>query len=211
MSDLRGKLGDVVYTRGRGGLMTRQYLRPHDPHTDAQQAVRANLAAASRAFRALSPAQTAAWQAYADSLVRHDPISGTLYHPSAWNAFNALALKLLQMRPDSTLPSLPPAEPFPGDTLVVTAEITGGYLVWTASAPNAPDITTELLAQRLRGTLRKPDPRQYRTQAFFAFTADTLTAATPPLPGRFALAYRFVHARTGQRTPLFPLPPLPGM
>jgi hypothetical protein len=138
-------------------------------------------------------------------------VSGEPYHPTAWNAFLALALKLLQIDPDGALPALPPAGAFMGDTPVVTAEVTGGYLVWTASAANAPDVTTELLAQRLRGPYRRPDPRQYRTQAFFAFTAGTLTAATSPLPGRVALAYRFVHTRTGQRTPLFPLPPLPGM
>jgi hypothetical protein len=83
--DVRGKLyfdpegpargpGAYVYQRTRAGwgnipedksgrLQLRRWVRPYDPHTPAQIAQRARMAAGVAAWHALSPEARAAWRA----------------------------------------------------------------------------------------------------------------------------------------------------
>ncbi len=79
-------------------------------------------------------------------------------------------------------------------------------VTFTASAPNAPGVITELLLQPLPSPNRTPKPRDYRTQAFVAFTPENLTATIPVEPGCYAAAYRFVDPATGRSTMLVALP-----
>lgn len=72
---------------------------------------------------------------------------------------------------------------------------------FTASAPNAPGVTTELLLQPLESAVRRTYLEKYRHAAFFAFAAGALSVEVPvPTPGWYACGYRFVNTATGQDT-----------
>jgi hypothetical protein len=113
-----------------------------------------------------------------------------------------LAIRFLQVNPQGTIPRLPPATPFAGDGLVVSVEGLEGAVRFGASQPHLPDVTTELLVQRLLSVHRRTYLERYRTQGFHAFG--------PPLElplrtGLYACTVRFVRVSTGQATRLVEL------
>ena len=56
-----GRKGAVVYVNSRHGKVARQYVRPANPRTPAQQAHRDNVRAVSARWRSLTAEQKAAW------------------------------------------------------------------------------------------------------------------------------------------------------
>ena len=75
-----------------------------------------------------------------------------------------------------------------------------GALTLTASQPNAQGVVTEVLTQPLANARRKPRERDWKTAAFVAFAAGSLTRTLALPTGAYAVAYRFVNAATGQAT-----------
>lgn len=65
ISDLRGKLQNVVFTGSRSGLNIRTRVKPTNPNTSFQSAVRAFFAVFTVAFRSLSEVNIALWNATA--------------------------------------------------------------------------------------------------------------------------------------------------
>jgi hypothetical protein len=116
-----------------------------------------------------------------------------------------LAVKFLQINPSGTVPVTPPAGPFLGDTITVTAVADTGKVTFTASGPNALGVRTELLLQRLPGRNWNPQPGGYRSRGFVNFTGGSLSSDVPASPGWYAAAYRFVSVATGQATRLAPI------
>ncbi len=57
-----GRKDDVVYFKGRTGLVVRQYVRPRDARTPYQLQHRENFAAVCRRWRTLTADQRAAWR-----------------------------------------------------------------------------------------------------------------------------------------------------
>jgi len=204
--DLRGKAGSVVLQKGRSGLSVKPRVTGKNPRTPAQQAVRGYMAKAAQTYRSLTPAQLAAWQAYAQTVTHVNEVEGNSYHPAANSVFAGLAVKFLQMNPTGAVPTTPPASAFIGDSITVTAASpSAGTVVFTASGSNTLGVTTELLLQPLKSPARTPNPKDYRTKAFQAFASVTTKSLTVP-PGTYAAAYRFVKTATGQVTPLVTLP-----
>lgn len=204
--DLRGRAGSVVVSKGRTGLVVKPRTTSKNPRTTPQQAVRSHFSKAASTFKNLTTTQLAAWQAYALSIDKVDPVSGQTYHPTAINAFLALAAKFLQNNPGGTIPVTPPSSAFTGDTITLSVTPGTGQVTFTASAGNAIGVTTELLLQRLVSKNRTPDPRAYRSKGFNFFTSGTLNKVVTVQPGYYAAAYRFVNTSTGQATVLQTLP-----
>lgn len=197
---LHGKAGNAVFAHTRTGVVLRPRTMPANPRTPAQVAARERLTQAASAFRALTPAERQAWAVYAASLLVYPRDSGAPYAPAANSVFIALASKRLQAVPGAPIPTVPPAAPFFGDNLTLAASAGAGGITFTASAPNAAGVLTELLWQPLVNGGRTPQPRQYRTQRFAAFAAGALSVTLPAAPGWYAAAYRFVREATGQET-----------
>lgn len=197
---LTGKAGGAVFVRTATGVVLRPRVVPRNPRTPAQTQARENLARAVAAYRALTPAEAQAWRDYAATQYRVDPRGGTARPMTAYGAFVGLAGKFLQVTPTGAIPTMPPAFPYSGDQITVSAAGGVGAIVFTASGPNAPDSRTELLLQPLRFGSQAPQPRAYRTQAFAAFAPGALSATLPAAPGWYAAACRFVRADTGQET-----------
>jgi hypothetical protein len=202
---LHGKVGNVVFAQTRTGLVVRPRTSPRDPRTPAQAASRERLAHASATWRTIAPAQFAAWRAYAQTLTRVSPVGGPPYVPAPHNVFTALVAKFLQVSPDGPIPLDPPAYPFFGDGIEVTAAPTSGGITFTASAPNSAGIVTELLLQPLAHAGRAPKANLFRSQAFVAFTVGSLSHTVPAAPGAYCPAVRFVRAATGQEANIVPL------
>jgi hypothetical protein len=203
---LRGKAGNVVFMQTRFGVTFRPRIVPANPRTPAQTASRGRFARASAAWRTISPEQHAAWTAYARTLVRFPADGGPPTIPAPHNVFTALATKFLQANPEGSIPLDPPATPFFGDGITVTATAGTGGITFTASGPNSAGIVTELLLQPLVNVARAPIPTRYRAQEFVAFAPGGLSRAVAVPPGAWAPAVRFVRAATGQEGPLIPLP-----
>ncbi len=205
IEQMAGKDGKVVARRSKFGTVFTPYVIPTNPNTNAQETIRGFFGRSARAFRALTPEQVAQWKAYAETLEFRDPVTGKLYNPEDINAFMQLAIKFLQVQPGGTIPVTPPANPFLGDTITLTASSTPGRVVYSASGPNALGVRTELLLQRLRGRNWNPQPGNYRTRGFVNFTGGSLSSEVTVTPGWYAAAYRFVSLATGQATDLVPI------
>lgn len=162
---------------------------------------------ASETWNTLSCAQAAAWNQYGESLIRHSAFDGQAYRSTGFNAFVALSVKILQMDPEATLPMSPPQGEFLGDSILLSMGTTSGAIVFTATGANSPGVVTELMLQRMPNIRRKVG-KQYKAEAFVAFTAGSLSHILPAEPGAYAGAYQFVEASTGRVTGILPLPPL---
>ena len=84
-----GKIGNFVGLTNRSGQCLRALVTPANPNTAKQQGVRADFATLAAAWSGvLTPAQRAAWAAYAATLSYTSKI-GTVYTISGFNAYVA--------------------------------------------------------------------------------------------------------------------------
>lgn len=207
VNEVRGKMGTDVYSKSRSGPTARVKGSVHNPKTGAQRTVRGNLRSASKAYKNMSTSQAAEWQAYGETIIRHNPLTGGTYTSAGINAFVELATKFLQLNPTGTIPMTPPTTEFVGDTITVSAESeTPGQIEFTATAPNASGVTTELLIQQLPSQNREPNPNGYKHAGWKAFASGGLTTTVNVTSGYYAVAYRFVKTATGQATDLIEIP-----
>lgn len=61
----RGRVGSVIYCKGRYGNVAREYVPPYNPQTPQQQSHRQNILAVSRRWRTLSLDHCGTWRALA--------------------------------------------------------------------------------------------------------------------------------------------------
>lgn len=203
VGDVRGKVGNTVFAAARSGPTIRLRVKPVNPRSAAQTAVRAALTAAARSFEGMTAANVALWETYAAGITKVNPVSGASYHPSAIAAFMALATKFLQITPGGTIPQTPPATPFDGDTITVAVTETANTLVYTASNSNEADAQTECLYQLLAGPNRKPSPDAYKSGGFLdAVSPGSLVKNITVPVGWYSCAYRFVKDTTGEQSGL---------
>lgn len=212
-------IGPYVVVRGRSGPVVRKqavYKRRSTPEQAVQEG---RLKAVAAVWSEFGAAEAQAWNGYAATIEKRDGVTGVAYSPSGYNAFSALAYRILQMDPTAAVPHWPPTGTFLGDSVVVSVssvaqaslpanpDIAGteacttgdhaGFLTFAASAPNAPGVVTELMLQRLVNVRRTPTA-QYKSAAFVAFDTTHLSASVPVEPGIYASAYRFVERATGR-------------
>ena len=205
-SVVKGRIGNTVFVEMPNvGTVMRQWVYPSDPRTPAQIAFRDRVTQAARAFKALSSSEHSQWIAYAKHVAELRRLRGESGAPQPINVFIPLATKILQMNSTAEIPRTPPTSDFLGDTVVMRANGISGNVRFTASCPNGPSATTELLLQPLKSANRTPMPTFYRHQAFAAFTESSLYYDIPLKPGYYAAAIRFVHSVTGQVSDLVQL------
>jgi len=65
VADIRGKVGDEIYSRNRGGAFVKAYVSPVQPDTAMQITARADMAAAVAAWQSLSDTERNQWNTYA--------------------------------------------------------------------------------------------------------------------------------------------------
>jgi hypothetical protein len=84
VSQIRNKLGGVVFTQSRYGATIRRRVKPTNPRTTAQVTVRGNFSSASKGWNALTSTQMATYISWAASNAFTDKFGGT--HNLAANA-----------------------------------------------------------------------------------------------------------------------------
>jgi len=94
-SEIRGKVGGKVYSRNASGAFVRQYVKPVNANTALQQAVRNNFASLSGAYRNLTDAQRATYEAMKSFYKTTDSV-GNVITPTAPQLFNRLNGVLIQ-------------------------------------------------------------------------------------------------------------------
>ncbi|HRF60885.1 MAG TPA: hypothetical protein PLH94_13350 [Fimbriimonadaceae bacterium] len=195
-----GSSGPVTFKLVRGQTFITERTSPTNPSTAGQQAARSRFTTSSRAYKAFSAAQVAAWDDYAAAATERDAITGGRRFKDGMNAYVALATKYLQVTPAGTAPTSPPATPFTAPGVTLTAVGASGKVTFTASGPLPATVRAELLLQKLASANRKPQKGAYRSKAFASFPIGGLSQDVTVPPGHYAAAYRFVNASTGQAT-----------
>jgi len=92
--DGRGKIGGHVASKNRAGSYFRTKVTPVNPQTAAQAAVRNRLSGLSSAWRGLTAAQRAAWNAATSDFAKTD-IFGDIKNPTGFNLYQRLNNNLL--------------------------------------------------------------------------------------------------------------------
>lgn len=87
--DGRGKLGGHVYSKNRGGSYVRTKVTPVNPQSAAQSGVRNNFTSIAQSWRALTPAQIAAWNSAVENF-KTTNVFGSLKTPSGMNLYMRL-------------------------------------------------------------------------------------------------------------------------
>jgi hypothetical protein len=134
-----GKLGGAVFSHGRNGQIMRRHAIPTQPRTNAQKAVRNQLAALSSAFRNLGATTIAGWNALASGVTRKSKL-GTTYHPTGQQLYvscgknlAAIGIAIGNMAAPTipTIPALPSfsiTAPSPGATVTTLPLVFGAAL-----------------------------------------------------------------------------------
>ncbi|HZH97545.1 MAG TPA: hypothetical protein VEX38_01125 [Fimbriimonadaceae bacterium] len=199
LSQARGRVGNDLIVKTRGGWAVRPRPKYKQfPHPEAA-AARARLRQAVDAWYSLDLPQVEAWRAYARTVRKTDSLTGEHYSPIAYNVFVGLTTRFLQATPGGEIPLWPPTTDFPGDDVVLEVEAIAGGVRFTASGPNTPGVTTELMVQKLPNIRRSPT-KFYKSAAFHAFIPESPQAELELDPGVYCFAYRFVHVQDGQST-----------
>lgn len=202
---MSGRMGGVVYKSTKFGTEMAEFEAPSNPNTAAQQAVRGNFKKSTQQWRTLSPAEAAMWRAFAAGEYVEEYITEKRYKPTGFNAFVKLSAKWYAVNASGTAPSTPPAAAFAGDTITITAEAgEAGFIDFNASAPNAANVTTALLIQRVPNPNADPVDGAYKIGKYFRFVTGTLQTQVAVAPGYYAVGYQFVNTATGQvSSPVF--------
>jgi hypothetical protein len=199
-ADLRGTVGKSVLAQTKYGLAVRGKPKYKYPVQPAVKESADRFSAAQNIWSALTFDQAQAWQRYAQTITKTEPVTQKTYSPTAHCAFIALATKYLQVNPAGSVPVLPPDSDFLGDDVVLEIlETLPTGVRFRASGANASGVVTEILAQRLPNVRRSPT-KFYKSAAFHSFASGALDFDLSLDEGVYAFAYRFVRAETGQST-----------
>lgn len=87
---LSGKLGGMVFAFNQGGQYVRQYVKPVDTNTVAQQRARTRFSASSGGYHSLLPSVKALWGAFATN-VFNPKVGSNMGQISGFNSYVSLA------------------------------------------------------------------------------------------------------------------------
>jgi len=195
VGSLSGRLGNAVLCRmDDGQVVVRQRVMPFDPATPAQRHIRELQRRARLAWSGLSMAEQLAWQVYAETLAQSTE-RGSLRADLLYRSLN---VKRWQIDPGFPSLQTPPASVFLGDAVGVAVSAIAGGVRFTASGPNQPGVTTELLTAPVGSWLARPNLNAFRSRGFVEFAAGVLSRDVTLPKGKHACGVRFVLTATGQ-------------
>lgn len=138
-----GKINGFVASRNRAGAYFRTKVTPVNPQTASQNAVRQRLTGNAQAWRGLSEAQRASWNAAVSGFARTD-IFGDLKNPSGFNLFVRINNNL-EAAGQSPLTAAPvPSEVLTVNFTALAADVSDAEVVLTLSG-NVPAGTSMLI------------------------------------------------------------------
>jgi hypothetical protein len=135
-SDSSGKFGGGVATKGRYGAVVRTKVKPKQPASNYAAVVRANFTAVSAAWRTVTAANVAAWNAVAKTTKLSD-IMGRSYSPSGFQMFASFNMNLLAIGKTIIL-TAPTLTAVPTLTSASLTAVVAGGVVTLTYAPAVP-------------------------------------------------------------------------
>jgi hypothetical protein len=138
ISDARNKLGGTVFARNRAGVYTRARVSPTQPRTPSQQANRANFAALSASWKALTQTQIQGWNNAATGQLLTDTL-GHSFMPTGAQLYMRCSrnLGLISLPPIGDAPAGPPPFPALGPLAAACTRFEGSLTAVTLSLPAA--------------------------------------------------------------------------
>lgn len=135
VTDGRNKIGGHVASKNRGGAYLRTKVTPVNPQSTRQQSVRGSMTANSQAWRGLTDAQRAAWDAAVSNFQSTD-IFGDIKKPSGINLYTKINNNLHSVNTAAiSNPPLPSGVTGPATiTLTGAAGTPALSLAWTGGA-----------------------------------------------------------------------------
>ena len=205
-----GKLGGIVASHNRGGTYFRHHAVPVQPRTPAQTLVRNQLQGFSSAFKNLTPAQIAGWNALALTVTLKSKL-GTTYNPTGQQLFVSCNKHLAAINITTILQNAPTIPSIPGFTSFTVSNTTSYGYVTAITASYSPALSAsygiELRASSALSAGRTfVGKSQFRTLAGYNpatnLTTDLLTpflAKFGPLPasGTIAFLIRYIDPASG--------------
>lgn len=137
-----GKLGGIVASHNRSGSFFRHHSVPVQPRTAAQLAVRNQLAAFSSAFRALTGAQVAGWNALGSTVTLKNPL-GVAYHPTGQQLFVGCNRNLASIGISDILSTAPSIPSFPAISTFTITQPTPGDEVTAIDYTVSPSLPSD--------------------------------------------------------------------
>ena len=219
-SGIHGSLGNTVIVQRPDGPVVR--ARNYKPRklTPGQKAAADRMEGIAYAWKKLDRMTFLRWHAYAQARAWRNPASGAIVTPRAYGLFLGLASRVRQIDPFFDLAAFaPPEAPFAGDAVRIAlvpaappflghyaeaVAVPGGVVGFASSGANAPGVVTEILAQPMPRSWCKVYEKKYAAKAFVAFAGPETFELTLPR-GAWAVAVRFVDARSGLDGPIIPL------
>jgi hypothetical protein len=173
-----GKLGGIVASHNRNGSYLRKHVIPVQPRTAAQSAGRNQLAGFSAAFKALTAAQIAGWNALGNTVTLKSKL-GTTYNPTGQQLFVSCNRHLASIGITTLLTTAPTIPSVPAITsLSVGATLTGGILTaFPAILGNTPSSSWGIL---IRATSVQTTGRSFVGKSAFRTLAGYENAALAP-------------------------------
>lgn len=86
VTDARGSVGGVTFSRARGGAYARSRVTPINPQTSRRAQVRGSFAAIAQSWQALSSTQRESWDLYAEETPSTNRLGETFF-PSGFNRY----------------------------------------------------------------------------------------------------------------------------
>ena len=203
-----GRLGEIQYSETKYGQIAGKAATLNDPKTPKQTAARQTLGRSSAFYGALDLDAKNEWRDYAKTLRFTDKKSGVKYVPDAIAAYNSLTDRWLAAHNNvGTPPVSPPSASYVPPSLSMTAQASGGAVIFVGSASTPPGTIVEFWLQKLPNATRKPSAGGYRVVGYSTLEqGDGNEFEVAVKPGPYAGAYRFVQLSTGLATPLVTIP-----
>lgn len=210
VTDIRGAVGSVVYSKNKAGAYSRERNLTVQPSTPSQIAQQGLLTTISQAWQSLTEDQRFEWNNAVSAWQRTD-VFGNVRYPSGFNLYMALNCNLVQV--GLTVVSTPPLPS-------MTPSIFPSNLVMTSLIPSMVfDFTPEPIPMGYVAVLMATTPlspgtnflkNQYRqidlldvatTSPYNATAAYLLKFTTVPANKRVGIALVLVNTATGQKSP----------
>ena len=211
IADARGSVNGTVYSRGIGGLYMKNRVKPINPQSSAQTAVRSQLATLASSWRGLTDEQRSAWKEIVSNYPAVNRV-GESYVPSGYQLYMTLNSNLNAV--GASLLDVPVVPSSITEALIdsLTMELTAGVLTTGSVTLDNAYSGDEYILIEATGSLSpgvsSPSPSLFKkvvsddsAAATTTFTSNYIAVLGSPVVGSkvFVKVY-LVNANTGQRS-----------
>jgi hypothetical protein len=179
--DMRGKINGNVYSKNKGGAYSRVRVKPSNPRSSFQSAVRASFTTNSQAWRALTDAQRQSWIQGVTNFVRKNRV-GDAHNLSGNSLYQSLNKNLsdVGIAPISTCPAPADVTPVAVSTAVAANGAQTLVITLGGAVPTGTSIKV-FVSETVSAGVSSIGTKLRQLTSFPAAHAAALTLTTPYL------------------------------